>query len=501
MIDRYNTSSSSSRVAVGGSVSSDNTCSGGTTSRIDSLRPKFVYCLFSASRTVQIHDLKNRASQIALSNLIDTLEKIATAEGRVTVTVASDLLLINDVRVIVDSQSVGPVLYLIDEMRKKRVEEIDFAPGVKAAEMGLFLKMFFSESTVDDVFGDVNKRLANAGVTSIKLTEWIERIRHLRDAKVERREIREESNKVMSRAIRFVGEVISSIEQRRPIQMPKAHRITQQIADIIKVDETILVGLASIKSYDEYTFSHSVNVSVLSMLVADRMGIDKNDTAQIGVAALLHDIGKTHIPLSILNKPSGLTEDEWMLMERHTMLGVIELSRVRSLEAVMNPVFVSLQHHLCFNGEGYPRKPEKWELHPYNHIISVADVFDAMTTPRVYREHTLTPDRALRFILHKSGEMFDPFVAKAFIKALGIYPIGTVVELDTGESAVVVRQNEATCLMHRPVVALLHEGGSTSDPVELAERADDGETYRRTIVRTVHDGLLEAKKAGHFVAK
>jgi putative nucleotidyltransferase with HDIG domain len=343
--------------------------------------------------------------------------------------------------------------------------------------------------------------MGDAGISSIRITECIERVKHLRDSRIESREIREESNRVMSRAILFVGEVLRAIEQRRPIQIPKAHRLTQQIADIIKVDDTILVGLASIKDYDEYTFSHSVNVSVLSMLIADRMGIDKNETAQIGVAALLHDIGKTHVPLSILNKPASLTADEWQLMERHTMLGVIELSRVRSLQAVADPMFVCLQHHLLYNGTGYPRKPGKWELHPYTHIVAAADIFDAMTTPRIYRHETLTPDRALRFILLNSAEMFDPLVTKVFIRAMGVYPIGTVVELDTGERAVVVRQNEGAALMHRPVVALLDGDANRGNPVDLAESGDGGTAYRRTVVRAVHDRRLEARKASCFIVK
>jgi len=318
---------------------------------------------------------------------------------------------------------------------------------------------------------------------------------------VNKQEVREESNRVMSRAIMFMGEVMRAIAQRRPVQLPKASRITQQIADIIRTDETILVGLASIKDYDEYTFSHSVNVSVLSMLIADRMGLHKSDTAQVGIAALFHDVGKTHVPQAILNKPDSLTPEEWQLMERHPMLGVIELSRARSLRAMADALFVSLQHHLLYNGKGYPAKPAPWELHPFNHMITVADVYDAMTTPRVYRKQTLTPDSALRLIARKGGEMFDPLVVKAFIGAMGVYPVGTVVKLDTGEHAVVTRQNEHCRLMHRPVVVLLRDDGASGEQIDLAERAGDGPKYRRTIVESVHDKRYEAQKANCFIVK
>jgi putative nucleotidyltransferase with HDIG domain len=501
MIDRSDTRIQSAGAAAVPGGASDSACPTGSAGLIDRLGPALVYSLFSAARTVQIHDLNNRASQTALSRLVQTLEQLLAAEGRITLAVNSDLLSVNDVRIIVDSQSVGPILYLIDQMKKMRVEEIDFAPGIMPGEMGSFLKLFFAEANGEDVFGELTRRLADAGTTNIRPTEWIEREHYLRDAKIERREVREESNKAMARAVRFMGEVLRAIEQRRPIQIPKAHRLTQQIADIIRVDESVLVGLASIKDYDEYTFSHSVNVSVLSMLIADRLRLGKNETAQLGVAALFHDIGKTHIPLSILNKPKTLDPDEWKFMERHTMLGVIELSRVRSLQAVLDPVFVSLQHHLLYNGEGYPHKPGSWKIHPYTPIIVVADIFDAMTSPRVYRGHTLTPDRALRFVLRKSGTMFDPLIAKAFIKAMGLYPIGTVVELDTGEKAVVIRQNGRPRMLHRPVVARLGDGGPQDDLIDLTELSEDGVSWRRTIVRAIHDRSLEAQKADCFIVK
>ena len=472
---------------------------------IDRLGPVLAHRLFSAGRTAQIHDLGNRAARAALDQLRQVLGELGEVEGRVVLAIAADLLSINDVRIIVDPQAMGPVLYLIDEMKKRKVEEIDFAPEVGAGELGAFLKIFFAEPSGEDVFGDLARDLSTAGVVNIRLTEWIERVKYLRDAKVNRQEVREESNKAMARAVMFMGEIVRAIEQRRPVQLPKANRIAQQMADIIRTDETVLVGLASIKDYDEYTFAHSVNVSVFSMLIADRLRMHKNDVSQIGVAALFHDVGKTHIPHTLLNKPDSLSTDEWKLMERHPVLGVLELSRARSLRAMVDPLFVSLEHHLLFNGGGYPGKPGPWELHPYVHIVTLADVFDAMTTPRVYRKHTLTPDSALRFIAAKSGDLFDPLIVKVFVRAMGVYPVGTVVELDNGQRAVVTRQNEHCRMLHRPIVSLLGENGPTGEQVDLSEQVGgaggDATDYRRTIVRSLHDRRYEARKADCFIAR
>jgi putative nucleotidyltransferase with HDIG domain len=372
---------------------------------------------------------------------------------------------------------------------------------VNADELGRFLKAFFADPAEEDVFGVLSRQMAAAGVVNIRVTEWIERTKTLRDTRIDKKSVVEESNKVMSRAVLFMGEVMRAIEQKHPIQVTKAHRLTQKMADIIQIDESVLVGLTSIKDYDEYTFAHSVNVSVLSMVIADRLGLPKADIAEIGVAGLLHDIGKMHVPLSILNKPEQLSAEEWDTMRRHPLLGVIELSRVRSLRMIASPLFVALQHHVQFSGGGYPLKPGKWELHRHSRIVTVADVFDAMTTARNYREKPMEPARALRFIHKMSGTIFDPIVARAFIRAMGVHPVGSAVELNTGEIAVVVRQNRELAHLHRPVVVVMNEDGTQGEPIDLTSRPDEHSAFPRSIVRPADDRLATSRRASCFISE
>ena len=463
------------------------------------LGPSLVYGIFSASRTVRIHAMNNRATQLVLQRLQETIAELGRVEGRVTIAVVTDLLVVNDVRLAVDSQNMGPVLFITEEMKKRHVEEIDFAPTVSTDELGRFLQIFFGDPATDDIFGVLSHQLADAGVTAIRVTEWIERVKTLRDTRIDKKSIQEESNKVMSRAVLFMGEVMRAIEQKHPIQVNKALRLTQKMADIIQVDESVLIGLTSIKDYDEYTFAHSVNVCVLSMAIADRMGLPKSEIAEIGVAGLLHDIGKMHVPLSILNKPEQLTTDEWDAMKRHPMLGVIELTRVRSLRMIASPLFVTLQHHIQFAGGGYPDKAGAWQLHRHSRIVTVADVFDAMTTARSYREIPLAPGKALRFIHKMSGTIFDPVVVKAFIQAMGVYPVGSGVELNTGEIAVVVRQNRELHHIHRPYVSVVNCAGR--EPLNLAERENDQAHYRYAIVRAADELVDASQRASCFVTQ
>ncbi len=464
----------------------------------------FIRYLFSASKTAQVHDLNNQATQNVMVPLMHLLQGFMEIEGKLRVRALNEFLYINDVRIAVDAMNFGLVLYLVENMKSRKVEQINFVPDITVHELGAFLKLFFSEISSDDAFGELDHRIGAAGIEHVELMEWIERDRSLRTSEIEKREIRDESNRVFFRAVLFVGEVLKSIEQKRVVQVRKAERLVQQIFDILQVDNSILVGLTNIKNFDEYTFTHSVNVCILSMVMGERLNLHKGEVARLGVAALLHDIGKMHIPRSIINKPGRLSPQEWQLMKYHTMFGVKELSRIKSLREISDALFVSLQHHIQYNMNGYPQRPGGWDVPLFPRIVTIADYYDAMTTTRVYNRDPLTPDRALRFIFDKSGSVFDSLLVKFFIKAIGIYPSGTVVRLSSGEGAVVVGQNLNPRLMHRPIVVLLKDcnsGEFEEKRIDLAEKPADRSIYPYRIVGTIYDRAVEQQKSICFLTK
>ena len=469
---------------------------------IASIGSSLVHHLFSASKTAQVHDLSNRATQRVLSELMEPVRELFEIADSIRMFVSMDFLHINEVRITPDPQNFGPFLYLIEEMKQRDTEAIEFASGVEAGEIGNFLTVFFNQSPEEDVFEKISERMAAEGITNITITQLVERERVLEDSRERTRDIREDSNQVFFRTVMLMRNVLRGIEEKRVIELRKAARLTQQMVDIIQTDESILVGLTSIKKFDEYTFAHSVNVCILAMIMGDRLRLYKSDIAHLGVAALLHDIGKTYVPQTILNKPGKLTDKDWDLMKYHTFFGVKELSRIKSLREVADALFVSLQHHVHFDMNGYPQKPSGWALRLFTRVVTIADYYDAMTTPRIYAKEPLTPDKALRFIMQKSGEIFDPFIAKVFIQAMGIYPIGTVVELDTGERGVVVRQNENSRFIHRPRVCLLDDDGAyrpDAEVIDLAETAEGGNGFRRTVAKAYYSEAGEQEKSKYFV--
>lgn len=457
--------------------------------------------LFAASKTLRLYDAKNRAAQLALSYLVHTLRRIMEREGRAFLRTSNEFLLLNEHRIAADPQHYAPFEFWVAEMKKREVEAIEIGAGADEDQAAKFLVEFFHVEPGENAPAEIERRLEAAGVTAFTCTRYIERETRLAEVKRHVTDVRQDSNRVYFRTVALMGSVLRTAEEKQVLQVRKAKRLTQQMVDIIQTDESMLVGLASIKSFDAYTFAHSVNVCIYSMLIGDRMRLDKADVAKLGLTALMHDIGKTYIPATILNSNGKLSEREWELMKYHTFFGVKELSRVNALRDAVDPMFVAAQHHSQYNGNGYPQRPGGWKLRLFSRIVTVADYYDAMTAYRVYQKEPMTADKVLQFLISNAGDIFDPFIPKVFVQAMGLFPAGTIVELDSGETGVVTRQNGENRLLHRPVVEVLRSdrGGVEREIIDLAERDPSGH-YQRRIVRALHESQIDVDKRLCFLA-
>ncbi len=461
--------------------------------------PRLVTALFSAVKTLRLYETNNRAAQRALGDLSATIREISQVDGTVDVSHHNGFVCINETRLSVDSQQDGPFEFLVEEFLRRGVHRLEFAHGIAADELGEFLRLFLASEGAT-AFDTLEVGIAEQGIANVKVTRYEETETQLREVDETTYNLRLESNRVYFRTVALMGDILRTNQERQALNMRKAKRLTQRMVDIIQTDESMLVGLSSIRNFDAYTFAHSVNVCILAMLMGDRLKLPRREVAKLGVAALLHDLGKTYVPASILNCTGELSDDQWELMKYHTFFGVKELSRMKSLRDSADPMFVALQHHIHFNNNGYPRRPDGWNLRLFSRIVTIADYFDAMTAVRTYRKDPITPDRALKFILEKSGQIFDPTIAKVFVRAMGLYPVGTVVELTSGQRGVVVKQNEEARFIHRPQVEVLKEDAQTTELVDLStdsEVAPDG----RSIVRSIEDDEIGFKKHNFFLAQ
>lgn len=215
--------------------------------------------------------------------------------------------------------------------------------------------------------------------------------------------------------------------------------LVEKIIDEILDNKNMMINMIDLKVFDEYTFYHSVNVAVLSIVVGATLNLNRLELYKLGMAALLHDIGKVFVPKSILEKNGKLTDEEFAQMKKHSELGYSYLKDKYNIP-VHSYVGV-LQHHERYDGKGYPYGKKGEDISLFGRIISVADVYDALTSDRPYRKAML-PSEAMEYIMGNSGTMFDPQIVKIFLKKVAAYPVGTVVRLSNGWSGLVIENHE-----------------------------------------------------------
>jgi HD-GYP domain-containing protein (c-di-GMP phosphodiesterase class II) len=249
-----------------------------------------------------------------------------------------------------------------------------------------------------------------------------------------------------------------------------SNRIAQTIVGII--DELLskqgsLISLTDIRAMRDYTFAHSAGVAVVSLTTGLQMGLERPQLVALGMGALLHDLGKSLVSPAILNKPDRLSALEFDALKRHAELGYRLLLGRTDLEPAA--AVVAREHHERLNGTGYPQGLAGDDIHLFARIAAVADVFDAMSTDRVYRWRHL-PHETSETLIGGSGILFAPMVVKAFCEAVAVYPVGTVVRLTNGLTGVVIRQNKA--FPGRPVVRVrvTEDGRERLADLDLASR-------------------------------
>jgi HD-GYP domain-containing protein (c-di-GMP phosphodiesterase class II) len=251
--------------------------------------------------------------------------------------------------------------------------------------------------------------------------------------------------------------------------------------------EQILLGMTTIKDYDEYTYHHSTNVSILSVALGRRMGMNHKMLIDLGIVSLFHDIGKIGIPNEILNKPTNLSENEWGIIKKHPVWGVNAILKMRNIDDLtINAAIVAFEHHMNINHTGYPRVKNQTPLDFFSRIVSITDQYDAMTSKRIYTDYPLSPDTALRTLIDRSGDKLDPLIIKFFVNMIGIYPIGTLVMLNSKELALVFENNQD--FLHRPRVMIISDNKGNWIKGHIVDLADKNghEEYLRTIIKTIN---------------
>jgi HD-GYP domain-containing protein (c-di-GMP phosphodiesterase class II) len=303
-------------------------------------------------------------------------------------------------------------------------------------------------------------------------------------------------------AVETVREVASKASQGI-VGVRKARRLAQTIVDLIRDDAALMIGLSTIKDYDDYTYTHSVNVALLSTCLGRHIGLSDVALEYLTVCGLFHDLGKVGVDKDILLKQGMLTDSEWEQMKAHPLIGVRKILLLNAPQQLRSRILLGpFEHHLNPDMTGYPKTLFMDSLSLLGKILRIADVYEALTSQRAYRSRSYAPDEALRKMWREAGKNFDSVLLKRFISMMGIYPIGSVVEL-SDQSVALVMDYPGDSESGIPLVLRLVDDGSGAlkrgDMVFLPRQNHKADPERLTIVRGLLPAGLGVNPAEYFL--
>lgn len=412
---------------------------------------KILAAMYGALRSLRFYPLENEAVQQALQQLHIQVTSFIAREGTLALRVVGDFFFLNDARLRLDLRNFSTFGSFAGALRDHKIGEVIVERGIQIQEWAPFLALILRAPLEEDPFEGFVERLSGTPVERIDVRP--ERETQKLDLEGE---AMEGARRTYAFSVQTARDVLSDVRMGKAVNVRKVKRTVQGIVDQVLANEPSIVAMTTLREFDEYTFTHSVNVCIFSVVIGQRIGLEKAQLYELGLGALFHDVGKMELPSETLNKAGDLTDEEWAQVREHPTLGLLALFQLHGfLDVPYRQMLIAYEHHMKMDLSGYPatRRPREQGL--FSRIITVADAFDAGSSVRSYQYRPFPPDEVLKEMRDNPERGLDPVLVKALITATGVYPVGTIVILDTFELAVVVRANGDGKRLHQPEVKIL----------------------------------------------
>ena len=439
--------------------------------------------LHGAIRALKLYPLENETVQHALDEVHTAASGTVESEGSAKLRLVGDFFFLNEARLRLEMRTFSTFGAFSEVLGSHCIGSVEILPGMTRDEWAPFLSLLVRDPSSEDPFVGFIDRLSGAPVLHIDVQpeseEWSEE---------DGRESMKAAKRTYAQSVAVAKNILGDVRLGLAANIRTVKRAVQNIVDQVLSNEPSMVTLTTLRDFDEYTFTHCVNVCIFSVVIGQRLGLDKSQLYELGMSGLLHDIGKMRTGADIINKPGKPTEEGWLQIKRHPTEGLLLLFDMGGFADVpYRQMLVAYEHHMRIDMKGYPQHRRERTPRLFSRIVAVADGFDAATSVRSYQYTPKAPDKVLREMKENPQRGFDPLVVKALINATGVFPIGTLVVLDNLGLAIVSGVNQET--LHLPIVKQITDanGVSIAPPREIDLSEVDPETGKPVhyIVKTV----------------
>jgi len=443
----------------------------------------FFFILFKTAKFVEPTNDTFRAQS---ARFYQKFQQLTSNHEEIEIKVIEGRLIVQNQLIKFDSDGLLNAGEVLENWRRVGIGGVILSKKLDSRQIDKFIYLLSNISRDYHTREEIVERLCDLGIDGIQLLAA--KSEEDKDAVPEelRNKFRQLARVSFFRAINVVEEAMLAASREKHIDLIKTRRVVHSLIDRIVQDESSILELTQIRDFDEYTYVHSVNVSIYSLTMGVRLGFDKKRLSQLGFSALFHDIGKIRLPQDLIQKPEVYDENDWIQMQKHPVLGAKTILRqFRYDEHTARAALVAFEHHINNDYSGYPVMMRVRPTNLFSRIIAIADVFDALHSRRVYFRKSIPPDEILRKMMYQIGSKYDAFLLKLFVNIIGIFPPGTLVLTSDNELAIVARNNWTD-----PARPLLRIIGDQTGPYERYPNLDlsQKENLDKTIVKIIDPG-------------
>ncbi len=480
------------------------TATGGPEAQLAALRVQgrnFLLALYKALRSIKLYPMDNAQVRGSLGELASSTQDILKVNGGLELRISGEILYVNGIRLRMDVDNFASFGHVVRAFSGAGIGLllVDTPPGQQEWKTFVAqLLRFKPEENGEHRVSEFQRVILQRGVRNVIVGPPSEG-----DADLEDEAARKHAAKhTYQQSIAMTKELFESARMGRTPRLLHIRHAVQGIVDQVLTNDVTIMGLSTLRGHDDSTYTNTVNVCIFSLALGRRIGLSKARLFDLGIAALLHDVGKGHVDVDVILKQGELTAEERSQMETHTWRGALSAFGLRQFgEIPLRGMIAAYEHHMKVDLSGYPKCRRPRELSVFSKIVALADAYNSATTDRSHAG-AKSPDAVLRELWEDPSYGHDPILVKALINLLGIYPVGTCVILDTFEVGLVHAANSDANHIDRPIVRVLGDSNGTwmDDPplVDLAETEADG-TFSRSIIKVTDPDKYMINVSDYFV--